>query len=45
MLLARTSPPVARGVTLLQLFGYTGLFLSTTMLLRVVLEILRSNRP
>ena len=44
MLLARVSPPLARGVTLLQLFGYIGLFLSITLLLRVVLEILHSNR-
>ena len=45
MLLARSSPPVARGLTLLQLFGYTGLFLSVTLLLRVVLEIVRPGRP
>jgi hypothetical protein len=38
-------PPAAQDVTLLQLFGYTGLFLSITLLLRVVLEILHSPRP
>ena len=41
MLLTRGSPAVARGISLLQLFGYIGLFLSVTLLLRVVLEILR----
>jgi len=44
MLFAQASPPLAKGVTLLQLFGYIGLFLSVTLLLRVVLEILHSNR-
>jgi len=43
MLLARISPRVARGITLLQLFGYIGLFLSITLLLRAVLGILRSD--
>ena len=45
MLLVRTGPAITRGVTLLQLFGYTGLILSVTVLLRVVLEILRPHRP
>src|SRR5262249_23263469 len=40
MLLAHGSPAVARGISLLQLFGYVGLFLSVTLLLRVVLEVL-----
>jgi len=44
LLLTRVSPPVARGLSLLQLFGYIGLFLSVTLLLRVVLEILRPGR-
>jgi hypothetical protein len=35
---------VARGLSLLQLFGYIGLVLSVTLLLRVVLEILRPGR-
>lgn len=45
MLLTRGSPAVARGISLLQLFGYIGLFLSVTLLLRVVLEILRPRQP
>lgn len=44
LLHTRISPAVARGVTLLQLFGYIGLFLSFTLILRVVLEILRPHR-
>jgi len=36
---------VARGISLLQLFGYVGLFLSVTLLLRVVLEVLRPRQP
>jgi ubiquinone biosynthesis protein len=45
MLLAHGSPAVARGISLLQLFGYVGLFLSMTLLLRVVLEVLRLRQP
>ena len=44
MLLARSSPGISPGITVLQLFGYIGLFLSTTLILRVVLEILRPDR-
>jgi len=40
-----TSPAVTRGVTLVQLFGYIRLFLSTTLILRVVLDILRPRQP
>jgi len=43
MLLARGSPGISRGITLLQLSGYIGLFLSITLILRVVLEILRPH--
>ena len=43
MLLARGSPGISRGTTVLQLFGYIGLFLSITLILRVVLEILRPH--
>src|SRR5215467_4615206 len=45
MLLAHGSPAVTRGISLLQLFGYVGLFLSVTLLLRVVLEVLRPRQP
>src|SRR5215831_6946262 len=45
MLLAHGSPAVTRGISLLQLFGYAGLFLSVTLLLRVVLEVLRPRQP
>src|SRR5499425_2715444 len=45
MLLAHGSPAVARGISLLHLFGYAGLFLSVTLLLRVVLEVLRPRQP
>ena len=45
MLRAHGSPAVARGISLLQLFGYVGLFLSVTLLLRVVLEVLRPRQP
>ena len=45
MLSQHTSPAVTRGVTLVQLFGYIGLFLSTTLILRVVLDILRPRQP
>jgi ubiquinone biosynthesis protein len=40
LLLARGSPAIAKGLSLLQLLGYIGLFLATTLILRVVLEIL-----
>ena len=43
MLLPHAGPLVAPGVSLLQVFGYIGLFLSTTLILRVVVEILRSH--
>ena len=45
MLSQHTSPAVTRGVTLVQLFGYIRLFLSTTLILRVVLDILRPRQP
>ena len=45
MLLSRASPHVAAGLTLLQLFGCIGLFLSVTLLLRVIVEILRPHHP
>jgi ubiquinone biosynthesis protein len=41
LLLAHGSPSISGGITVLQLFGYTGLFLSVTLILRVALEILR----
>jgi len=44
MLLARGSPGISPGITVLQLFGYIGLFLSITLIFRVVLEILRPHR-
>jgi len=44
MLLARSSPGISRGIAVLQLFGYIGLFLSITLILRVVLEILHPHR-
>ena len=44
MLLARGSPGISRGIALLQLSGYIGLFLSITLILRVILEILRPYR-
>lgn len=40
-LLALSGPGTSRGITVLQLFGYIALFLSITLILRVVLEILR----
>ena len=40
-LLARSGPGISGGITVLQLFGYIALFLSITLILRVVLEILR----
>ena len=44
LLLAPGSPRVASGITVLQLFGYVGLFLAVTLILRVVLEILSPHR-
>jgi hypothetical protein len=43
MLLAHSSPGISPGITVLQLFGYIGLFLSNTLILRVILEILRPH--
>jgi ubiquinone biosynthesis protein len=42
MLLAR-SPGIVRRITVLQLSGCIGLFLSITLILRIVLEILRPH--
>lgn len=39
LLLARGSPHITRGMTLLQLLGYIGLFLGVMLLSRVVIEI------
>lgn len=44
MLVSHAGPQAVRGVTLLQLFGYVGLFISITLMLRVVVEVLR-HRP
>jgi len=44
MLLVRSGPGISQGLTMLQLFGYAGLFLSITLILRVILEILRPHR-
>ncbi len=44
LLLPPGSPRLAQGLTLLQLFGYVGLFLAVTLILRVVLEILSPSR-
>ena len=44
MLVSRSGPKAVPGVTLLQLFGYVGLFVSVTLMLRVVVEVLR-RRP
>jgi ubiquinone biosynthesis protein len=44
LMLAPGSPSIARGVTLLQLFGNIGLFLSVTLIFRVVLNILSPGR-
>ena len=44
LLVARSGPAISRGLTLLQLAGYIGLFLSITLILRIVLEILRPHR-
>jgi ubiquinone biosynthesis protein len=44
MLQGRASPALTRGITILQLFGYIGLFLSITLILRVVTDILHPRR-
>ena len=44
MLLAPGDPGTSKGITVLQLFGYIGLFFSVTLILRVVIEILRPLR-
>ena len=44
LLLAPRSPLITAGLTLLQLLGYTGLFLAITLILRVVLEIISPRR-
>ena len=44
LLLVPRSPRITTGVTLLQLLGYTGLFLAITLILRVVLEIISPRR-
>ena len=44
MLLGRAGPLITPGLTTLQLFGYIGLFLSITLILRVVIDILRPRR-
>ena len=44
LLLAPGSPVLAKGLTLLELFGYIGLFISTTLIFRVVLDIVNPRR-
>ena len=44
LLLAPGSPRITAGITLLQVLGYTGLFLAITLILRVVLEIISPRR-
>ena len=44
LLLAPGSPRITGGITLLELFGYTGLFIAVMLILRVVLEILSPRR-
>jgi ubiquinone biosynthesis protein len=44
LLLAPGSPRIASGLTVLQLFGYTGLFLAVTLIFRVALEILSPDQ-
>jgi ubiquinone biosynthesis protein len=44
LFLGHGSPSIAKGLTLLQLMGYIGLFLSITLIFRVVLDTL-SSRP
>ena len=44
LLLVPRSPRITTGITLLQLLGYTGLFLAITLILRVALEIISPRR-
>ena len=44
LLQARAGPGITEGPTTLQLFGYVGLFLSVTLILRVAIDILRPPR-
>ncbi len=44
MLQGSASPRITRDITILQLFGYIGLFLSVTLILRIVIDILRPRR-
>ncbi len=44
MLQGRASPGITTGITAVQLSGYIGLFLSVTLILRVVIDILRPRR-
>jgi ubiquinone biosynthesis protein len=44
LLLAPGSPTIAQGLTLLELFGYVGLFLSVTLIFRVVMDILNPRQ-
>lgn len=44
LLLTRGSPVLAQGLTLLEVFGYVGLFFSTTLVFRVVLDIINPRR-
>lgn len=44
MLVSKAGPQAVPGVTLLQIFGYVGLFISVTLMLRVVAEVIR-RRP
>ena len=44
LLLVPRSPRITTGITLLQLLGYTGLFLAITLILRVAVEIISPRR-
>lgn len=44
LLLAQKSPVLAKGLTLLELLGYIGLFFSATLMFRVVLDIVNPRR-
>ena len=44
LLLVPRSPRITTGITLLQVLGYTGLFLAITLILRVALEIISPRR-
>jgi ubiquinone biosynthesis protein len=44
LLQVRASPAITKGTSTLQLFGYVGLFLSVTLILRVAIDILRPRR-